>query len=99
MLQVARQAFSVIAGVLNQTHLYSDSDLFLIGVDYHANKMISPYKHMFKDLKAILGIYCEGFNDRGWGATLEGVGTFILQLEDDDGGIHVIEIPNSLYIP
>ena len=29
----------------------------------------------------------------------DGKGTFIVNIEDDDGGIHKVEIPNSLYVP
>jgi hypothetical protein len=33
------------------------------------------------------------------GLAIEGEGTFVFKLEDDDGKIHTIRIPNSLFIP
>ena len=77
-----------------------DSDSFTIGVDTHASRTLSSRKECFKDLKPCSeGFTCDGFTDKkGGGASIAGIGTFCFQMEDDDGGYHLIEIPNSLYI-
>jgi hypothetical protein len=53
--------------------------------------------HLFEDLKLI----DQGKQVNGIGAGLEikGTGTFVMRIEDDDGGTHTIKIPNSLYLP
>ena len=77
-----------------------DSDSFTIGVDTHASRTLSSRKECFKDLKPCSqGFTCDGFTDKkGSGASIAGIGTFCFQIEDDDGGYHIVEIPNSLYI-
>jgi hypothetical protein len=35
----------------------------------------------------------------GSGIAIKGVGTFKFRLEDDDGQVHTIQVPNSLYLP
>lgn len=73
-----------------------DSDSYTIGVDNHCSATMSPNKSHFKDLKLKQIGECTGI---GTGLTIAGKGTFLMNIEDDDGGIHKIEIPNSLYVP
>ena len=47
------------------------------------------------DLKLMQIGECIGI---GTGLTIADKGTFIMNIEDDDGGIHKIEIPNSLHV-
>ena len=35
----------------------------------------------------------------GSGVSIKGIGTFKFNIEDDTGQVHVIRIPNSLYVP
>ena len=38
----------------------------------------------------------EGINA---GLDIAGKGTFIFDVEDDDGGLHIVKIPDSLFVP
>ena len=67
----------------------------MVGVDSHSPTTILTNKDHFKDhkLKQIgewIGI--------GIGLTEAGMGNITMNIEDDNGRIHTIEISNSLYI-
>jgi hypothetical protein len=53
--------------------------------------------HLFEDLKLI--DQGKQVNRIGAGLEIKGTGTFVMRIEDDDGGTHTIKIPNSLYLP
>ena len=74
-----------------------DTDSFLIGVDTHATQCISPNIDHFQGLTPMSNQFCQGFE--GQQAEIKGKGTLIFRIEDDNGAIHSISIPNSLYIP
>ena len=72
-----------------------DSISFLAGVDNHCLATMSPNKDHFKDLQLRLIEECTGI---GTELTTTGKCTFIMSIEGDDGGIHKVEIPNSVYV-
>jgi hypothetical protein len=74
-----------------------DSDSFKIGIDNHASRTMSPNKDHFEDLTLYNTTTTVG--GIGSGLSIKGVGTFVFKIEDDDGGVHRIKIPNSLYVP
>jgi len=82
---------------LNNPVVRFDSDSFSIGIDSHASRCMANAPHLFKDLHLI--------NDAGEvngidnGLAIKGKGTFVFALEDNNGKIHTIKIPNSLYLP
>ncbi len=53
--------------------------------------------HLFKDLHLIND--AGEVNGIGDGLAIKGKGTFMFSLKDDNGKIHTIKIPNSLYLP
>ena len=84
-------------GTLGAKHCRFDTDSFKIGVDNHASRcMTNDIRHFerFKPLKtnAIVG----GIQG---GLAIRGEGTFVFNIEDDEGKTHTIRIPNSLYVP
>jgi len=78
-----------------------DSDSTVIGVDSHASVTMSSNPEHFEDLQLLDdNATCQGFTDHeGAGATIAGEGTFVFNIEDDDGRVHTIRLPGSLYIP
>jgi len=52
--------------------------------------------HLFEDLRLINNGQVEGI---GNGLEIAGEGTFKFKITDDNGKIHTIKIPNSLYVP
>ncbi len=74
-----------------------DSDFYLIGVDNHASRCMANAPHLFEDLRLNDN---KGQVDRiNSGLDIMGQGTFKFNITNDDGKIHAIKIPNSLYIP
>jgi hypothetical protein len=90
-------ALASATGPPDEPFLTFNSDSFRIGVDNHASFCMANCPHLFEDLKLI----DQGKQVNGIGAGLEikGTGTFVMRIEDNDGGTHTIKIPNSLYLP
>ena len=81
----------------DESYLRFDSDSYTIGVDNHASRCMANSPHLFTDLKLIpQGKQVEGI---GAGLQIEGVGTYVMRLQDDKGKLHEIKIPNSLFLP
>jgi hypothetical protein len=59
--------------------------------------ILSPNKDHFEDLTLYNTTTTVG--GIGSGLSIKGVGTFVFKIEDDNGGVHRIKIPNSLYAP
>ena len=74
-----------------------DSDSFSIGINNHASRCLSNALHLFENLQ--LTNDAGEVNGIGEGLAIKGKGTFVFSLEDDNGKIHTIKIPNSLYLP
>jgi hypothetical protein len=72
-----------------------DSDSYPIGIDCHASHcMVNA--HLLKDLKLKAVGEVEGIKQ---GLDIKGIGIFKLKLGDDNGKMHKIKIPNSLFLP
>ena len=99
MHSATSQLVASVAQTHNATGVRFDTDSIMIGVDTHASCTMSPLKDSFEDLKPINTI-CGGFGDKpGEGEAVEGIGTFVFAIDDDDGRFHTIKVPHSLYIP
>jgi hypothetical protein len=57
---------------------------------------MAGYPHLFEDLRLSDEGKVEGIND---GLKIMGKGTFKFKIEDNNGRMHKIKIPNSLYLP
>ncbi len=76
-----------------------DTNSFIIGIDTYILIMLGNRPDQFEDLKI--------HSDKGntevkgikGGLEIKGTGTFKFHIEDNDGGVHLIKIPNSKYIP
>ncbi len=64
-----------------------DTNSFVIGVDTFASITLGNCPDQFED---------EGIQG---GLDLKGTGTFKFHIKDDEGGVHLIKIPNSKYVP
>jgi hypothetical protein len=65
-----------------------DTDSFVISVDTFASITLGNHADQLKNLKGIQG-------ELG----IKGMGTFKFHIEDNKGGVHLIKIPNSKYVP
>jgi hypothetical protein len=74
-----------------------DSDSFSIGINNHASRCMANAPHLFEDLHLINNV--GEVNGIGEGLAIKGKGTFVFSLKDNNGKIHTIKIPNSLYLP
>jgi hypothetical protein len=75
-----------------------NTDFFAIGVNTYALVIMGNCLDQFKDLKLHNGkedTEVEGIKE-GW--EIKGICTFKFYI-DNDGGVHLIKIPNSKYIP
>jgi hypothetical protein len=73
-----------------------NSDLFPIGINTHASRCMANAPHLFEDLRLSDKGKVQGIND---GLEIKGKGTFKFKIEDENGQMHKIKIPNSLYLP
>jgi hypothetical protein len=73
-----------------------DSNFYPIGVDCHASRCMANATHLFEDLKLEEVGGVKGIKQ---GLDIKGVGSFKFKLEDDNGKMHKIKIPNSLFVP
>jgi hypothetical protein len=81
-----------------------DTNSFVIGMDTLASVTLGNHLHQFEDLKLHSEkdeAEVEGIKG-GWikgGLDIKGTGTFRFHIEDNEGGIHLIKVPNSKYVP
>ena len=73
-----------------------NADSFLIGVNNCCLVTMSVNNDHSKDLKLKQLEECTGIDT---GSTIAGKGTFIMNIEDENGTINKIEMPSSLYAP
>jgi hypothetical protein len=73
-----------------------DTDSFVIGVDTFASIMLRNHPDQFESLKTHDSMEVEGIKG---GSGIKGTGTFKFHIKDDEGGVHLIKIPNSKYVP
>ena len=89
-------AFAGIKGNSTSGQVHFDSDSFPIRIDNHASYCMANSPHLFDDLVLSDVGKVDGIND---GLAILGKGTFKFSITDDDGRVHHIRIPNSLYLP
>ena len=73
-----------------------DTDSFLIGVDSFASVTMATRPEQFEDLVLDAGQSVQGIEG---GLAIKGHGTFIFNIEDDEGTVHKIKIADSMYVP
>jgi hypothetical protein len=73
-----------------------DTDSFLIGVDSFVSVTMATRPEQFEDLILDAGQSVQGIEG---GLAIKGHGTFIFNIEDDEGTVHHIKIPDSMYVP
>jgi hypothetical protein len=90
-------AFAVATNLPYQVpRICFDTNSFIIGVDTFASITLGNCLYQFKDLKTHNDMEVEGIEG---GLDIKGTGTFKFHIEDDKGGVHLIKIPNSKYVP
>ncbi len=65
-------------------------------MDTFASITLGNCPDQFKDLKTHADMEVEGIQG---GLDIKGTGTFKFHIKDDEGGVHLIKIPNSKYVP
>ncbi len=73
-----------------------DTNSFVIGVDTFASITLGNHLDQFEDLKEHNNTEVEGIQG---GLSIKGTGTFKFHIEDNKGGVHLVKIPNSKYVP
>ncbi len=76
-----------------------DTNSFVIGVNTFASTMLGKHLNQFEDLKMHSekdNTEVEGING---GLDIKGKGTFKFHVKDNEGGVYLIKIPNSKYVP
>jgi hypothetical protein len=76
--------------------IHFDTDSFVIGVDTFASITLGNHPDQFEDLKEHDNMEVKGIQG---GLSIKGTGTFKFHIKDDEGGVHLIKIPNSKYVP
>jgi hypothetical protein len=76
--------------------MHFNTNSFVIGVGTFASIMLGNHPDQLEDLKMHNNPEVEGIKG---GLDIKGSGTFKFHIEDDKGGVHLIEILNSKYIP
>ncbi len=76
--------------------MHFDTGSFVIGIDTFASIMLGNHPDQFEDLKMHNDTEVEGIKG---GLDIKGTGTFKFHIKDDEGGVHLIKIPNSKYVP
>jgi hypothetical protein len=74
-------------------------DSFIISVGIFAFVTMGNHPDQFEDLmlyKDKDGTEVEGIKG---GLAIKGTGTFNFHIEDDEGAVHHIKVPNSKYVP
>ena len=73
-----------------------DTDSILIALDVCASASIGTKRAMFIDLKPLDNVFLSGVGGR---IPALGIGTMVLNLEDDSGTVHTFKIEDSYYVP
>jgi hypothetical protein len=89
--------FTALSSAVNRTRdVRFDSNSYPIGIDTHASRCMVNAPHLFEDLKLGEVGEVEGIKS---GLDIKGTGTFKFKIKDNNGMLHEIKIPNSLYVP
>jgi hypothetical protein len=65
-------------------------------MDTFASITLGNHPDQFEDLNEHDNMEVEGIQG---GLSIKGTGTFMFHIKDEEGGVHLIKIPNSKYIP
>jgi hypothetical protein len=76
--------------------IHFNTNSFVIGMDTFASITLGNHPDQFEDLKEHDNTEVEEIQG-GFG--IKGTGTFKFHIKDDKGGVHLIKIPNSKYVP
>ena len=96
-LQRAPRLLALQSAFLTNPAVRFDSDSFFIGINNHASRCMANAPHLFEDLHLINN--AGEVNGIDEGLAIKGKWTFVFLLKDNNGKIHTIMIPNSLYLP
>ena len=72
-----------------------DTDSFRIGIDMFSSGFTSPNKYHFITYKTAEGQECKGITV---GMQIEGRGKLKLRIDNNDGVMHTITVPNYVHI-
>jgi hypothetical protein len=89
-------ALAGIKGDSTSSQVHFDSDSFPIRIDNHASYCMANSPHLFNNLILWDVGKVDGINE---GLAILSKGTFRFSISNDDGRVHRICIPNSLYLP
>jgi hypothetical protein len=89
-------ALAGIKGDLISSQVHFNSDSFLIRIDNHALYCMANSPHLFDDLILSDVDKVDGIND---GLANLSKGTSKFSISNNDGRVHRICVPNSLYLP
>jgi hypothetical protein len=89
-------ALASIKGDSTSSQVHFDSNSFPIRIHNHASYCMANSPHLFDNLILSDVGKVNGINE---GLAILGKGTFKFSISDDDGKVHCIRIPNSLYLP
>jgi hypothetical protein len=76
--------------------MHFNTNSFVIGIDTFTSITLGNHPDQFEDLKMHNDTEGEGIKG---GLDIKGSGTFKFHIKDDEGGVHLIKIPNSKYVP
>ncbi len=96
-IQRAPRFLALQSASLSNPTVRFDADLFEIGIDNHASRCVANAPYLFEDLHLIND--AGEVNGNGDGLEIKGKGTFVFSLVEDNGKVHTIKIPNSVYLP
>jgi hypothetical protein len=97
LLSFPQPTFTSLSSAINRTRTVQfDSDYYPIGIDNHVLRCMVNAPHLFEDLKLGAVGEVEGIKS---GLDIKGTGTFKFKIKDNNGMMHKIKIPNSLYVP
>jgi hypothetical protein len=76
--------------------IHFDTDSFVIGINTFALITLGNHPDQFEELKMHNNTEVVGIKG---GLDINGTGTSKFHIKDDKGGVHLIKIPNSKYVP
>lgn len=76
-----------------------DTDSFAIGIDSQCSRTMSGDKSHFRNLCPVQPGQFNPVDGIGGGLAIHSIGDFVFRLTADDGSVHTIVLPNSLYVP
>jgi hypothetical protein len=98
--KLAAFAFAVATNLQYQVpRICFNTNSFVISVNTYASITLGNHPNQFKDLKMHSEKEDTEVEGIKGGLDIKGTGTFKFYIKDDKGGVHLINIPNSKYVP